>query len=105
MKGQVEIFRYKGRKILYNTGLVEDIDTEKNINDDLTDEQRKIVMSSMSDNRISDSVKDLVEHAEAEKDVDQESNLTAEQLKIVMSSMSDNRISDSVKDLVGKTMD
>ena len=106
MKEHIEIFRYKGKKILYNTGLVEEIDTdEPAMEDSLTADQMKIVMSSMSDNRISDSVKDLVEHAGAEVEAEHEDNLTEEQMRIVMNSMSDNRISDIVKELVEKATD
>ena len=102
-----EIFRYKGKHILYNTGEVEESDDEKFIvgespgkkkkEEGLTSEQMGIVLGSMSDNRIADSVKDLVEKA-AEEGAD--SLLTEEQRKIVSSSMSDNRISDSVRELV-----
>ena len=66
-----EIFRHKGKHILYNTGQVQESDEEKVIigekskkeekSEDLTPEQMGIVFGSMSDNRISDSVKELVE--------------------------------------------
>ena len=64
-----EIFRYKGKQVLYNTGEVEESDEEKAVVEqpkssagaDLTPEQMGIVLGSMSDNRISDSVKELVE--------------------------------------------
>ena len=59
----------------------------------------KVVLGSMSDNRITDSVKDLVEQA-AEKENTGDAQLTEEQMKVVMGSMSDNRITDSVKELV-----
>ena len=62
----------------------------------LTEEQMSVVKGSMSDNRISDSVKDLVEKASAEPE------LSEEQMNVVKGSMSDNRISDSVRDLVEK---
>ena len=103
-----EIFRYKAKRILYNTGEVMESDDEKisigtpggaKKEDALTSEQMGIVLSSMSDNRISDSVKDLVEKA-SEKGPN--SLLTEEQMRIVSSSMSDNRISDSVKELVAQ---
>ncbi|MBQ3971833.1 MAG: hypothetical protein II687_06480 [Selenomonadaceae bacterium] len=100
-----EIFRYKGKHVLYNTGEVEESDEEKVVVEqpkspagaDLTPEQMGIVLGSMSDNRISDSVRDLVEKAGGGE---ADSQLTEEQRKIVSSSMSDNRISDSVKELV-----
>ncbi len=104
-----EIFRYKAKHILYNTGEVMESDDEKisigtpeggKKEDALTSEQMGIVLSSMSDNRISDSVRDLVETA-SEKGPD--SLLTMEQMNIVSSSMSDNRISDSVRELVAQT--
>ena len=96
-----EIFKYKGKHILYNTGQVEQEEekeeTAKSKKDaGLTEEQMNVVKGSMSDNRISDSVKDLVEKASAEPE------LSEEQMNVVKGSMSDNRISDSVKDLVEK---
>ena len=63
-----EIFKYKGKHILYNTGQIEQEEekeeTAKAKGDaGLTEEQMNVVKGSMSDNRISDSVKDLVEKA------------------------------------------
>lgn len=103
-----EIFRYKGKHVLYNTGEVEESESEKVLvgdsekaekDDELTAEQMGIVLNSMSDNRISDSVKDLVQKAE---EGDPAQLLTEEQRKIVSGSMSDNRISDNVRELVEK---
>ena len=75
-----EIFRYKGKHVLYNTGEVEESDEEKVVVEqpkssagaDLTPEQMGIVLGSMSDNRISDSVKDLVAQAEAGPELSEE---------------------------------
>ena len=97
-----EIFKYKGKHILYNTGQIEQAeeDGEKvgaKADEGLTEEQMDVVKGSMSDNRISDSVKDLVEKASAEPE------LSEEQMNVVRGSMSDNRISDSVRDLVEKS--
>ncbi len=109
-----EIFRHKGKHVFYNTGEVEESEndavvivgqphlqkkTAEKKEEALTDEQMGIVLGSMSDNRITDSVKDLVAQAEEEDEASSE-GLTAEQSDIVLSSMSDNRITDSVKDLV-----
>ncbi len=99
-----EIFRYKGKHILYNTGEVEETPPEPEPapakeEEALSEEQMKVVLGSMSDNRITDSVKDLVEQA-AEKENTGDAQLTEEQMKVVMGSMSDNRITDSVKELV-----
>lgn len=102
-----EIFKYKGKHILYNTGEVrpdEEAQEEKSADKKeekepaLTAEQMDVVLGSMSNNRISDSVKDLVAQASSEE----EEALSEEQMNIVKGSMSDNRISDSVKDLVEK---
>ena len=104
-----EIFRYKGKHVIYNTGEVEASESEKVLVGDakepagegeLTSEQMGIVLSSMSDNRISDSVKDLVQKA---SESDPAQLLTEEQRRIVSGSMSDNRISDSVRELVEKS--
>ena len=100
-----EIFRYKGKHILYNTGEVEETPPEPEKEpaqeeETLSEDQMKVVLGSMSDNRITDSVKDLVAQV-AEKDIN-ENQLTEEQMKVVMGSMSDNRITDSVKELVDK---
>lgn len=101
-----EIFRYKGKHILYNTGEVEESDEDMAVVENtletkgksgLTEEQMGIVLGSMSDNRISDSVKDLVEKA---SEGSSDALLTEAQKAIVSSSMSDNRISDSVRELV-----
>ncbi len=64
------MFRYKGKHILYFTGEVqreeenpppkEEIAEANETKEELSAEQMKIVLGSMSDNRISDSVKDLV---------------------------------------------
>lgn len=98
-----EIFRYKGKHILYNTGEVEETPPEPESapekEEALSEEQMKVVLGSMSNNRITDSVKDLVEQA-AEKENTGDAQLTEEQMKVVMGSMSDNRITDSVKELV-----
>lgn len=93
-----QIFRYKGKHILYNTGEIQQDDAEDERKEDkeLTEEQMNVVKGSMSDNRISDSVKDLVAQASAEPE------LSEEQMSVVKGSMSDNRISDSVRDLVEK---
>ena len=96
-----EIFRYKGKHILYNTGEVQPAEEKEEApaaeeGGALTEEQMNVVKGSMSDNRISDSVKDLVEKASAEPE------LSEEQMNVVKGSMSDNRISDSVRDLVEK---
>ena len=96
-----EIFKYKGKHILYNTGKIEQEEEKEEAvatkaDKGLTEEQMNVVKGSMSDNRISDSVKDLVEKASAEPE------LSEEQMNVVKGSMSDNRISDSVKDLVEK---
>ena len=97
-----EIFRYKGKHILYNTGEIQqEEETKASVADEaedsgLTEEQMSVVKGSMSDNRISDSVKDLVAQASAEPE------LSEEQMNVVKGSMSDNRISDSVRDLVEK---
>lgn len=96
-----EIFRYKGKHILYNTGEVQQTEEKEETSSAeelgaLTEEQMNVVKGSMSDNRISDSVKDLVEKASAEPE------LSEEQMNVVKGSMSDNRISDSVRDLVEK---
>lgn len=102
-----EIFMYKGRRILYNTGEVQEDDEEpakvggspeqdEEKEEPLSDAQMAVVLSSMSDNRISDSVKDAVAQAESSAT----GELTEEQRLIVEGSKSDNRISDSVKDLV-----
>jgi len=72
---------------------------EKEKEEELTPEQMSIVLGSMSDNRISDSVKDIVEEAAGDSPGE---DLTDEQRNIVLGSMSDNRISDSVKDIVEK---
>ena len=82
-----QIFQYKSKHILYNTWRVEEKEEEKkdeeqkgeenvaatpsddaetrakkNAEDaNLTDDQLSVVLASMSDNRISDSVKSLVE--------------------------------------------
>ena len=67
-----ELFRHKGKHILYNTGAVQESDEDtavivgqpqkkKREDSGLTAEQMGIVLGSMSDNRISDSVKELVE--------------------------------------------
>ena len=101
-----EIFKYKGKHILYNTGEVRPDEEEQEEKSDkkeeeepaLTAEQMDVVKGSMSDNRISDSVKDLVAQASSGG----EEPLSEEQMNIVKGSMSDNRISDSVKDLVEK---
>ena len=63
-----EIFKYKGKHILYNTGQVEQEEEKEEKakakgDSGLTEEQMSVVKGSMSDNRISDSVKDLVEKA------------------------------------------
>ena len=63
-----QIFRYKGKHILYNTGQVEQEEEKEEKakakeDSGLTEEQMSVVKGSMSDNRISDSVKDLVEKA------------------------------------------
>ena len=96
-----EIFRYKGKHILYNTGEVQQAEEKEEASTAeesgaLTEEQMNVVKGSMSDNRISDSVKDLVAQASAEPE------LSEEQMNVVKGSMSDNRISDSVRDLVEK---
>jgi hypothetical protein len=92
-----QIFRYKGKHILYNTGEIQqDEEEEKKEDTGLTEEQMNVVKGSMSDNRISDSVKDLVAQAEAGPE------LSEEQMNVVKGSMSDNRISDSVRDAVEK---
>ena len=102
-----EIFRYKGKHVLYNTGQVQEVEEEKKEEKkskadegELTEEQMGIVLGSMSDNRISDSVKDLVSKATEEGS---DAVLTDEQRRIVSSSMSDNRISDSVREIVEKS--
>ena len=103
-----EIFKYKGKHILYNTGEIIDTAEEAEVvpgkekSDQLTKEQMNVVLGSMSDNRITDSVKDLVDQA---TDPNAEPLLTDEQKNIVSKSMSDNRITDSVKDLVEKATD
>ena len=97
-----QIFRYKGKHILYNTGEIQQEEEKdepveaKNDEAGLTEEQMNVVKGSMSDNRISDSVKDLVAQASAEPE------LSEEQMNVVKGAMSDNRISDSVRDLVEK---
>ncbi|WP_029543051.1 hypothetical protein [Selenomonas sp. AB3002] len=96
-----QIFRYKGKHILYNTGEIQqDEEKEESVeakeDTGLTEEQMDVVKGSMSDNRISDSVKDLVAQASVEPE------LSEEQMNVVKGSMSDNRISDSVRDLVEK---
>ena len=92
-----QIFRYKGKHILYNTGEIQrDEEEEKKEDTGLTEEQMNVVKGSMSDNRISDSVKELVARAEAGPE------LSEEQMNVVKGSMSDNRISDSVRDAVEK---
>ena len=96
-----EIFRYKGKHILYNTGEIQQEEeksesVEAKEDTGLTEEQMNVVKGSMSDNRISDSVKDLVAQAAAEPE------LSEEQMNVVKGSMSDNRISDSVRDMVEK---
>ena len=59
-----EIFKYKGKHILYNTGEIQqDEEEEKKEDTGLTEEQMNVVKGSMSDNRISDSVRDAVEKA------------------------------------------
>ena len=59
-----QIFRYKGKHILYNTGEIQqDEEEEKKEDTGLTEEQMNVVKGSMSDNRISDSVRDAVEKA------------------------------------------
>ena len=100
-----EIFKYKGKHILYNTGEIQQEEEKKEgtaearkEDSGLTEEQMNVVKGSMSDNRIADSVKDLVEKAEAKP----ENELSEEQMNVVKDSMSDNRISDSVRDLVEK---
>lgn len=104
-----EIYMYKGRRVLYNTGEVQE-DDEKPLEvggspkqdeekeEELSEAQMAVVLSSMSDNRISDSVRDAVAQAESSA-MDE---LTEEQRRIVEGSKSDNRISDSVKDLVAQ---
>ena len=109
-----EMFRYKGKHILYNTGVVEEVVEEeeekeekegkvdlkkKNEDNDgaLSSEQMDVVLNSMSDNRITDSVKSMVDQAT------EDGALTDEQKNIVLGSMSDNRITDSVKNLVEQT--
>lgn len=98
-----QIYRYKGKHVLYNTGEVEESESGTAVVDGgpkaaesengLTAEQMDVVLGSMSDNRINDSVKALVDQAGGE-------DLTEEQRRIVLGSMSDNRINDSVKALV-----
>ena len=98
-----EIFRYKGKHILYNTGEIQQDDEKEEPEEareedaGLTEEQMNVVKGSMSDNRISDSVKNLVAQASAEPE------LSEEQMNVVKGSMSDNRISDSVRELVEKS--
>ena len=103
-----EIFRYKSKKILYSTGMFEEDEEDKEKKkaeaknssnaaplNALSPEEMAIVEHSKSDNRISDSVADLVAKAEGG-----EALLTDEQRRIVEMSKSDNRISDSVADIV-----
>ncbi|MBR3622155.1 MAG: hypothetical protein IKN43_02275 [Selenomonadaceae bacterium] len=102
-----EIFRYKTKNILYFTGEFEEDEEDKKKKEKgkkaavasqdvgLSPEELAIVEHSKSDNRISDSVADLVAMAEGG-----EALLTDEQRRIVESSKSDNRISDSVADIV-----
>ena len=72
-----EIFKYKGKHILYNTGQVEQEEEKEEKakakeDSGLTEEQMSVVKGSMSDNRISDSVKDLVEKASAEPELSED---------------------------------
>ena len=72
-----EIFRYKGKHILYNTGEIQQEEeksesVEAKEDAGLTEEQMNVVKGSMSDNRISDSVKDLVAQAAAEPELSEE---------------------------------
>ena len=106
-----EIFRYKAKRILYNTGEIQEDPVEENAKpienkakheEELTAEQMNIVLGSMSDNRISDNVKDLAAHAAGGASESSGEQLTDEQMSIVLGSMSDNRISDNVKDLVAQ---
>ncbi len=99
-----QIYRYKAKHILYNTGEVQAAEEPEDAGKEaaaeeapLTEEQMNVVLGSMSDNRIIDSVKDIVEHA---SETAPENALTEEQMRVVMGSMSDNRIIDSVKELV-----
>ena len=108
-----EIFRYKSKNILYFTGEFEEDEEDKkkkakaeqekaaneSQGDGLSAEEMAIVEHSKSDNRISDSVADLVAMAE-----DGEALLTDEQRRIVEHSKSDNRISDRVADIVAHTV-
>ena len=106
-----EIFKYKAKHILYNTGEIIDTVEEPEpapaegtvgADSELTKEQMSVVLGSMSDNRITDSVKDLVDQA---TDPNAEPLLTEEQRSVVLGSMSDNRSTDSVKDLVDQATD
>ena len=78
-----QIFRYKGKHVLYNTWQVEESEEEK------------------AEKAAAEPVAAKTDEAEerAKKNAE-EAQLSADQLNVVLASMSDNRISDSVKSLV-----
>ena len=79
-----QIFRYKGKHVLYNTWQVEESEEEK---------AEKAAAAEPAAAKTDEAEERAKKNAE-------EAQLSADQLNVVLASMSDNRISDSVKSLV-----
>ena len=85
-----QIFRYKGKHILYNTWQVEETEEEKA-------EAEKQAAAEGEKEEIGEKENEAETRAKARAE---EAQLSAEQMNVVLASMSDNRINDSVKSLV-----
>ena len=80
-----QIFRYKGKHVLYNTWQVEESEEEK--------AEKAAAAAEPAAAKTDEAEERAKKNAE-------EAQLSADQLNVVLASMSDNRISDSVKSLV-----